>query len=78
MFTTNVQRNLNYELRNIHAITVPFARIEWFKKFPLYSLPSAWNSLGTELTHQSNKMTFSLLLKEYLFDKLCEENEASI
>jgi hypothetical protein len=67
MFPTNAARNLNVELRNIHAITLPFVRIDWFKKFPLYSLPSAWNDLGTELTHQSNKMTLSILLKEHLF-----------
>jgi hypothetical protein len=57
---------------------VPFVRIEWFKKFPLYSIPVAGNSLWTELTHHSNKMTFSIILKEFLFEKRNEENEVSI
>jgi hypothetical protein len=78
MFTVKVERNINYELRNIHAVTVPFVRIEWFKKFPLYSIPVAGNSLWTELTHHSNKMTFSIILKEFLFEKRNEENEVSI
>jgi hypothetical protein len=73
MFSTNAARNINYELRNEHELVIPFARIEWFKKYPLYTLPSAWNELGLELTHQSNKCTFSIVLKEYLFNKLCEE-----
>jgi Reverse transcriptase (RNA-dependent DNA polymerase) len=74
MFPTNAARNLNVELRNIHEVTLPFVRIDWFKKFPLYSLPSAWNDLGTELTHQNNKMTFSILLKEHLFRSMYAGN----
>jgi hypothetical protein len=73
IFQTNANRNLNVELRNIHALTVPFVRIDWFKRFPLYSLPTAWNDLGTELTHQHNKMTFSILLREYLFNTLIND-----
>jgi hypothetical protein len=73
IFQTNANRNLNVELRNIHALTVPFVRIDWFKRFPLYSLPTAWNDLGTELTHQHNKMTFSILLREYLFNTLIDD-----
>jgi hypothetical protein len=57
MFPTNAARNLNVELTNIYNITLPFVRL------PLYSLLSAWNDLGTELSHQRNKMTFSILLK---------------
>jgi hypothetical protein len=40
MFPTNAARNLNVELRNIHAITLPFVRIDWFQKisFVLFAL----------------------------------------
>jgi hypothetical protein len=70
MFVSNVDRNLNYELRNEHLLYLPFVRIDWFKKFPPYSLPNEWNNLGIEFQHQSNKLTFSLLLEEFLFDML--------
>jgi hypothetical protein len=74
VFPTNAGRNLGVELRNIHALTIPFVRLDWFKKFPLYTLPTAWNELGTELTHQHNKTTFSIVLREYLFNLLSEDN----
>jgi hypothetical protein len=74
MFLSNVDRNLNYELRNEHELQLPFVRIESFKKFPPYSLPFEWNKLGIELQHQSNKLTFSILLKEYLFNMFSMES----
>ena len=37
MFTRRVNENLVYDLRNDHDFTVPFARIELFKRFPAFS-----------------------------------------
>jgi hypothetical protein len=62
-----VDRNINYEMRNEHELQLAFVRIQLFRKFPLYSLTLEWNKIGIELQHQANKMTFSILLKEYLF-----------
>jgi hypothetical protein len=59
---------------------VPFKRIEWLRKYPQgtnFKLPRAWNELVLEITHQSNNFTFSIVLKEYLFNKLNVENGSS-
>jgi hypothetical protein len=77
MFLSNSERHHNYELRNEHELQLPFVRIESFKKFPPYSLPYEWNKLGIELQHQSNKMTFSILLKEHLFNMFSIESLVS-
>jgi hypothetical protein len=49
---------------------MPFVRIEWFRKYPLNTLPLEWNKLGIESSHQSNKTTFSIVVKEWLRNKL--------
>jgi hypothetical protein len=61
-------------MRNEHEYQLPFVRIETFRNFPLYTLPATWNELGSELQHQSNKMTFSLVLKDFLFTLLANES----
>jgi hypothetical protein len=74
MFPANLDRNLNYEMRNEHELQLPFVRIAWFRKFPLYSLPAESNKLGIEIQHQSNKCTFSIVLREYLFSLFAVES----
>ena len=69
IFFLNVNRDINYELRNADAYLVPAARIELFKKFPLFSFPTAWNEVGL-LAYYSNKITFSIALKEHVFSLL--------
>ena len=68
-FLRNNDRNLEYELRNTDEYVVPSARIEFFKRFPLYTFPIAWNTLG-DLTFQSNRTTFQIALKEFLLSEL--------
>jgi hypothetical protein len=70
MYLHNVDINRPQMLRNDHELQLPFVRIEMFKKFPLYNIPFIWNNLGIEQTHQSNKMTFNLLLCDYMFSLL--------
>ena len=65
-FVKNNIRDIVYELRNGDAYQVPAARIELFKKFPIYSFPLAWNEVGI-LGYYNNKITFELALKEHLF-----------
>ena len=66
IFTKNLSREINYELRNADAYLVPAARIELFKKFPLYTFPTAWNEVGI-FAYYSNRITFSIALKEHLY-----------
>jgi hypothetical protein len=73
LYLHNVNRNRDHVLRNDHELQLPFVRIELFRRFPLYKIPQLWNNLGIELTHQSNKMTFSILLREYMFSLLSTE-----
>ena len=65
VFVRNNDRDINYTLRNNDEFTLPMVRVEFFKRFPLYSFPQAWNSLG-DLIFQSNKVTFQIALKDYL------------
>jgi hypothetical protein len=46
---------------------LPKPRIEFFKKIPLYSLPSAWNDAG-DIRFLQNRLTFKIALKEKLLD----------
>jgi hypothetical protein len=50
------------------------SELKTLKDSPTYTLPYEWNKLGIELQHQSNKMTFSILLKEYLFNMFSMES----
>ena len=54
-------RNLNLDLRNENDFTLPFPRLELFKRLPLYSLPQNWNKLNDN-RYQSNRFTFKISL----------------
>ena len=68
IFQKNCNREIIYELRNADAYTVPAARIELFKKFPLFTFPIAWNSVG--ILAYFNPITFQRALKEEIFSYL--------
>jgi hypothetical protein len=59
----------NYNLRQMDKYALPYPRIEFFKKIPIYSLPKEWNNIG-DLTFQSNKNLFRNLLKEKLIEDI--------
>jgi hypothetical protein len=44
-------------------------RIEFFKKIPLYALPSAWNDAG-DIRFQHNRITFKIALKDKLLEDI--------
>ena len=64
-FNLNATRDIDYDLRNAGAYAVPAVRIELFKRFPLYTFPTAWNAIG-DLQFYSNRTTFTISLKENL------------
>ena len=66
-FPTNQLRNIEHNLRNQNEFIIPGSRIEWFKKFPLYTFPQAWNNLG-DLGFQVNRTTFHFALKDHLLE----------
>jgi hypothetical protein len=74
LFQHNEQREINvvHNLLNVHDITVPFPRIELFKKSLLFRQPTEWNSL-TDLKLQHNKITFDIGLKEHLFSLILND-----
>ena len=73
IFQLNASREIDYELRNTGFYSIPFVRIEFFKRFPLYTFPLAWNDLG-DLRFQNNKITFQISLREYLLSKISALN----
>ncbi len=48
---------------------IPNNHIELFKRIPLFSLPSEWNSAGDVIFHE-NKKLFRNLLKEKLLSDI--------
>jgi hypothetical protein len=62
---TQAQRNPELNLRNATDFYLPFPRIELFKRLPLYSLPSTWNSHDT-VRYYRNRTTFNIALRELL------------
>jgi hypothetical protein len=62
----NSNRDLIHNLRNSNDYIVPRANRESFKKFPYYTLPLTWNSLGP-VKLQHNRTTFKISLTEELF-----------
>jgi hypothetical protein len=70
MFAQNNARNINYELRNVNELVIPFVRIEWFKRFPLYKLPLMWNNLDPDLSLITNKVSFNFVLRNHMFSLL--------
>jgi hypothetical protein len=65
IWTTLEQRHPELNLRNATDISLPFPRIELYKKLPIYSLPSAWNETG-DFRYQRNRFTFQMALREFL------------
>jgi hypothetical protein len=65
----NTNRALTHNLRNTNDFIVPTAHRESFKKFPLYSFPNTWNSLGP-VKFQQNRTTFKISLTDELFVSL--------
>jgi hypothetical protein len=69
-FQTTWQKNheRNIQLRNENDFYLPSSKIEFFKRIPLYSLPTEWNNLPVELKYQFNRFTFKIALKSYLLE----------
>ncbi len=61
---------MDHDLRNRDEYSVPFIRIEQFRRNPIVSLPNAWNELCDELRFQHNRTTFKTALEDYLFEQL--------
>jgi hypothetical protein len=70
IWTKNNTREMDYDLRNQDEYSVPFIRIELFRRNPLVSLPTAWNELCDELRFQYNRTTFKIALNDYLFEQI--------
>jgi hypothetical protein len=68
VFTRVYAENLAYELRYPSDFELPRARIEFFKRIPLYSLPALWNNCE-EMRFYQNQLTFKLILFDKLFEK---------
>ena len=47
-WTTNIERNPERALRNANDLFIPPHRVEFVKRLPLYTLPSAWNTAPGE------------------------------
>jgi hypothetical protein len=65
----NLNRALTHNLRNSNDFIIPLVHRESFKKFPLYSFPHTWNSLGP-VKFQQNKTTFKISLSDELIASL--------
>jgi hypothetical protein len=68
------ERNINAVLRNNNQYTLPYPRVDFFKRIPLYACPNEWNNAG-DLINYTNRTTFSYALKDKL---LCEVEEDHI
>jgi hypothetical protein len=73
VFISNPPDNLRYDLRNTNDFMIPRARIEMFKKMPIYTLPLEWNNSG-DLQFYQNTATFKIILKETLLKKFATDN----
>ena len=64
-------------MRNLNDFYVLGVKTEFFRRFPIYSFPSAWNLLSSELKEISQKSIFNQSLKakllDYLKDFQCEK-----
>jgi hypothetical protein len=66
--------NLVYELRYPNEFEVPRARIELFKRIPLFTLPTDWNNCGDLRFYIVNPTTFRITLVNVLRQKFATEN----
>jgi hypothetical protein len=73
VFVLNPPDEQHYDLRNVNDFDMPRARIEMFKKIPIYTLPSEWNNSG-DLRFYQNSTTFRITLKETLLRKFAADN----
>jgi hypothetical protein len=73
LFTPNPPDEQHYDLRNVNNFDMPRARIEMFKKIPIYTLPSEWNNSG-DLRFYQNSTTFRITLKETLLRRFAADN----
>jgi len=62
---TNMQRNIDIDLRNGHNIYIPFARTDQVKRLTYFALPMTWNELPDDRM-TPNKITFTIALKDHL------------
>ena len=69
IWQTNVDRDLDYNLRNMDDFTLPAPKTEFFKRQPLYTLPLAWKNLD-EIKLQHNCTTFKICLKNNLLNEI--------
>ena len=69
MFPVRDNNALGYDLRNELNFSVPFSRIEFFKRFPAYSFTNCWNSAG-DVRYHDNKITFCIALKIEILENL--------
>jgi hypothetical protein len=65
----NAVRALSQQLRNNNDFIIPTVHREIFRRFPLYSFPHTWNSLGP-VKLQHNRTTFRISLSEELLSSL--------
>jgi hypothetical protein len=68
LWIKNFEWTPNANLRNANDFYIPTARVDSFKRIPIYSFPLAWNNLTDEIKFQFNKYTFRKTLKECLFE----------
>jgi hypothetical protein len=61
----------NYNLRDSNDYIMPNARIELFKKFPIYSFPQELNHAG-DIIHHHNPVTFKIALEAELLLSLTD------
>jgi len=71
-WTLNLNRQENYNLRNLEDFHLEFPNYENFKKMPIYSYPKAWNSIG-DMKYQNNRSIFSYWLKNDLLASLGQQ-----
>ena len=68
----NANREHEYQLRNNNEFVLPAPRIKFFRKQPIYTLPSEWNKLE-DSRFQYNRITFQIEIKNKLLEQLNEE-----
>jgi hypothetical protein len=64
----NFQRKPTANLRNADDFYIPSARVDSFKRIPIYTFPLEWNNLNIEIKAQFNKAIFRRALREYLIE----------
>jgi hypothetical protein len=68
LWQKNFQRNPTANLRNADDFYIPTARVDSFKRIPIYTFPLEWNNLNIEIKAQYNKAIFRRALREYLIE----------